>query len=232
MNFFNFPFFQLWVRALLASFFHHNSNFGYHWLYFFKTHYQTFLQLNLTQFMVVTSAKLSISSHLHFPWAKPLVICKSHEHVLKSWANHLQTHLQRAKIICTFHLQQTEIICNSNMVCLRLKRSLQHCVKKKKNLLRKQKEHIVLREKSVFRLILVGRSKFKFWTKFVVEAKMMKKLPKKLLHFSPHCWYHFFFHSTVDIHFLPKKQEAIASTEKKGHNPSFSNVAFLPFFAF
>ena len=58
---------------------------------------------------------------------------------------------------------------------------------KKKILLRQQKEHIVLPEKkSVFRLILVGRSKFKFWTKFVVEAKMMKKLPKKLLHFSPH----------------------------------------------
>ena len=37
-----------------------------------------------SQNMVVTSAKLSISSHLHFPLAKPLVICKSHEHVLKS----------------------------------------------------------------------------------------------------------------------------------------------------
>ena len=49
MNFSNFPFFQLWVRALLASFFHYKSNFGYHRLYFFKTHYQTFLQLNLTQ---------------------------------------------------------------------------------------------------------------------------------------------------------------------------------------
>ena len=60
------------------------------------------------------------------------------------------------------------------------------CEKKKKILLRQKKEHIVSPEKSVFRLILVGRSKFKVWTKFVVEAKMMKKLPKKLLHFSPH----------------------------------------------
>ena len=55
--------------------------------------------------MVVTSAKLSISSHLHFPWAKPLVICKSHEHVLKSWASHLETPLQRPKII-------SKLLCN------------------------------------------------------------------------------------------------------------------------
>ena len=55
--------------------------------------------------MVVTSAKLSISSHLHFPWAKPLVICKSHEHVLKSWASHLQTPLQQPKII-------SKLLCN------------------------------------------------------------------------------------------------------------------------
>jgi len=180
--------------------------------------------------MVVTSANLSISSHLHFPWAKPLVNCKSHEHVLKSWANDLQTHLQRAKIICTFHLQQTEIICNSNIVCLRLKRSLQHCVKKK-DFTSPTKRHIALPEKKcVFKLILVGRSKFKFWTKFVVEAKMMKKLPKKLLHFSPHCWYHFFFHSTVDIHFLPKKQEAIASTEKKRSQSIVFKCCLFAFF--
>ena len=183
--------------------------------------------------MVVTSAKLSISSHLHFPWAKPLVICKSHEHILKSWANHLQTHLQLAKIICTFHLQQTEIICNSNMVCLRLKRSLQYCVKKKRFHFANKKNILKLlcqKKKSVFRIILVGRSKFKFWTKFVVEAKMMKKLPKKLLHFSPHRWYHFFFHSTVDIHFLPKKQEAFASTEKKRSQSIVFKCCLFAFF--
>ena len=49
INFSNFPFFQLWVRALLASFFQYKSNLGYHRFDFFKTHYQTFLHLNLTQ---------------------------------------------------------------------------------------------------------------------------------------------------------------------------------------
>ena len=40
--------------------------------------------------------------------------------------------------------------------------------------------------KKVFKIILVGRRKFKFWTTFVCEARMMKKLPQKLLCFSPH----------------------------------------------
>ena len=42
----------------------------------------------------------------------------------------------------------------------------------------------------------------------------------------------FFFTPPLIYIFFRKKEEAIASTEKKGHNPSFSNVAFLPFFAF
>ena len=182
--------------------------------------------------MVVTSAKLSISSHLHFPWAKPLVICKSHEHVLKSWANHLQTHLQRAKIICTFHLQQTEIICNSNMVCLRLKRIFQHCVKKKRFYFANKKNILLCqKKKSAFRLILVGHSKFK-WTKFVVEAKMMKKLPKKLLHFSPHCWYLFFFTPLLIYIFFRKNKKLLLQQKKKVTIHRFQMLPFCLFLPF
>ena len=65
------------------------------------------------------------------------------------------------------------------------------------------------RKNRFLRLIFVGRRKFKFLeTKFVFEAKMMKKLPKKSLCFSHHRWYFFFtppliffFHSIVDIFF-------------------------------
>ena len=41
MNFFNFPYFQLWVRPLSASFF------GYHWLNLFKAEPKSFLQLKI-----------------------------------------------------------------------------------------------------------------------------------------------------------------------------------------
>ena len=137
--------------------------------------------------------------------------------LLKPWVSHLQNHLQGVNIIC------------NNLKSFATATS---CVgREKKILLRQQKEHVLPEKKSVFRLILVGRSKFKFWTKFVVEAKMMKKLPKKLLHFSPHCWYHFF-----SLHrwytFSSEKTRSYCFNRKKGHNPSFSNVAFLPFFAF
>ena len=47
MNFFNLPFFQLWVQALQASFFHYKSIFGYHRLYFLKETPKAFLQLKM-----------------------------------------------------------------------------------------------------------------------------------------------------------------------------------------
>ena len=39
--------FQLWVLQLSMLIFKLGEVFGYHWLYFFKTHYQTFLQLKM-----------------------------------------------------------------------------------------------------------------------------------------------------------------------------------------
>ena len=39
--------FQLWVLQLSMLIFKFGEVFGYHWLYFFKTYYQTFLQLKM-----------------------------------------------------------------------------------------------------------------------------------------------------------------------------------------
>ena len=60
-QFFQFSIFQLWVRALLASFFHCKSNFGYHRLYFRKATPKTFLHLNL--FSLICTSRLH---PLHF----------------------------------------------------------------------------------------------------------------------------------------------------------------------
>ena len=124
-------------------------------------------------------------------------------HVLKSWASHLQTPLQQPKSIC-----------NSNIVCLSLKRSLQHWYfgRTKRFSSLTKRTCCFARKNRFLRLILVGRRKFKFLeTKFVFEAKMMKKFSKKSLCFSHHRWYLFFFtpllisffHLTVDILFHP-----------------------------
>ena len=134
----------------------------------------------------------------------------------------------------------------------------QHCVfevklqhwyfgRKKKDLLRWQKEHVASPEKNRFlRLILVGRRKFKFLeAKFVFEAKMMKKLPKKSLCFSHHRWYLFFFTPPlifffslhrwylfftpplIYIFFLKQKEDICFTRKKRPQSIVFATFAFF-----
>ena len=54
MNFFNFPYFQLWVRPFWASFFQYESIFGYHWLCFLKAPPKAFLHPKMYELLCTT----------------------------------------------------------------------------------------------------------------------------------------------------------------------------------
>ena len=132
---------------------------------------------------------------------------KTISHLQKPWAL-ASTFWSHEQTICKTHLQQPKIICNSNIVF-----NIDILV---------EKEYVASPEKKRFlRLILVGRlKKLKWWRSCRRSYYVFHPIDD--IFFSFHRWYHFFFFTSLLIYIF----------KKKGHNPSFSNVAFLPFFAF
>ena len=133
---------------------------------------------------------------------------KTISHLQKPWAL-ASTFWSHEQAICKTHLQQPKIICNSNIVF-----NIDILV---------EKEYVASPEKRSLRLILVGRrKKLKWWRSCRRSYYVFHPTDDIFFFHSTVDIISFFFHFTVDIHF----------SKKKGHNPSFSNVAFLPFFAF
>ena len=128
--------------------------------------------------------------------------------LLKPWVSHLQNHLQGVNIICN----NLKSFATATSCVGRTKKRIYFA--KKKNMLLRQ-------EKKTFKTN---------FSRPPQEVKLMKKFPKKLICFSPHRWYVFFFTPPLIYVFFWKKRRIYCLVRKKRPQSIIFKCCFFVFF--